>query len=38
MDAAAPITAKWFEAAASKGIDGEAALAFYKQRVAELSR
>ncbi|PUB14340.1 hypothetical protein [Yoonia sediminilitoris] len=38
MDAAAPITAKWFEAAASNGIDGEAALAFYRQRVAELSK
>lgn len=36
-DAAAPITAKWIEAANGKGIDGQAALDFYKARVQELS-
>ena len=36
-EAAAPITAAWTEKANAAGIDGEAALAFYRQRVKELA-
>jgi TRAP-type C4-dicarboxylate transport system substrate-binding protein len=36
-DAAAPITAKWIEAATAAGIDAQGALDFYINRVAELS-
>lgn len=36
-DAAAPITASWIEAATAAGIDGQAALDFYKMRVQDLS-
>lgn len=38
VDAAAPITAAWAAKAKEAGIDGEAALAFYRQRVQELSK
>lgn len=38
VDAAAPQTAAWIAKAKKGGIDAEAALAFYKQRVAELSK
>jgi TRAP-type C4-dicarboxylate transport system substrate-binding protein len=36
-DAATPVTAAWIEAANAAGIDGQAALDFYKMRVQELS-
>jgi len=38
VDAAAPIEAAWVEKATAAGIDGQAALDFYKQRVIELSQ
>ena len=38
MDAAKPITANWVEKATEAGIDAEAALAFYKKRLAELNQ
>lgn len=38
MDAAKPIEAGWVKRATEAGIDAEAALAFYKQRVDELSK
>ena len=37
VSASEPIIAEWKERAAAVGIDGEAALEFYKQRLAELS-
>ena len=37
VSASEPIIAEWKERAAAAGIDGEAALEFYKQRLAELS-
>jgi len=37
IDAAAPIQAGWVARATEAGIDGQAALDFYKQRVVELS-
>jgi len=37
MGAAEPVTAAWIAAATAAGIDAEGALAFYKQRAAELS-
>jgi TRAP-type C4-dicarboxylate transport system substrate-binding protein len=36
--ASEPIAAAWMERASAAGIDGEAALAFYKKRLAELSK
>lgn len=36
--ASEPIVAAWMERASAAGIDGEAALAFYKKRLAELSK
>jgi hypothetical protein len=36
-DAAVPITAKWIETATAAGIDAQAALDFYTNRVVELT-
>jgi TRAP-type C4-dicarboxylate transport system substrate-binding protein len=38
VDAAAPQVAAWIEKANASGLDAETVLAFYKQRVAELSK
>ncbi len=38
VEAAGPITAAWVEKASAAGIEAEAALAFYRERAAELSR
>ena len=38
VDAAAPVTEGWMKRTAEDGIDGAAALEFYRARVAELSR
>lgn len=38
VDAAAPIEAAWIAKATAAGIDGQAALDFYKQRVVDLSQ
>ncbi|WP_413718690.1 hypothetical protein [Silicimonas sp. MF1-12-2] len=38
IEAAKPITAAWAAKAKEAGIDGEAALAYYRQRVQELSK
>lgn len=38
MDAAKPITAAWLAKTNAAGIDADAALAFYKQRLAELNK
>ena len=37
-EAAEQVTAKWIEAVNAKGVDGNEALEFYKQRVKELSK
>ena len=37
-EAAEQVTAKWLEAVNAKGVDGNEALEFYKQRVKELSK
>jgi hypothetical protein len=37
-DAAKPITAAWTAKAKTAGIDADAALAFYKQRLADLNK
>ncbi|MEM8540949.1 MAG: hypothetical protein AAGF25_08325, partial [Pseudomonadota bacterium] len=38
MNAAKPITAAWKAKATEAGIDAEAALAFYQERLAELTK
>jgi len=38
VDTAKPMTAAWVKAATESGIDAEAAMAFFKQRIAELSK
>lgn len=37
VDAAVPVTAKWLASASAAGIDGGAALDFYKARISELT-
>ena len=38
MDAAKPITAAWLKKTNAAGIDADAALEFYKKRLAELNQ